>query len=194
MTQPKSKAGPAAGGAAVVVLALAFASPKLMDFLGRWEEGAQRQLVVYADKLAGNLPTVCKGITRHVTDTPIIVGERWTQAKCDAEERKAVIALQTRLVGCFKRSPVPQSVFDMATSHAWNNGLSATCNSAAMRSWNMGDWPTGCRRLVRSDTGRPVWSYVKDGRNADGSWRYKFVQGLANRRQAEYEECMKVAI
>ena len=191
MTTPTPNVTPGkAGGAAALVLASVF----LMNFLGVWEEGAQRQLVVYADKLARNLPTVCAGITRHVTTTPIIVGQRWTEAQCLAEERKAVIVLQTGLLKCFKLTP-PQSVFDAATSHAWNNGLSATCGSAAMRSWNDGDWPTGCRRMVRSDSGRPVWSYVWTGKYLpNGKREMKFVQGLANRRQAEYEHCMKGAI
>jgi len=60
-----------------------------------------------------------------------------------------------------------------------------------MRAWNAGEWQLGCQRLYRSDAGRPVWSYVKTGRRlANGSWEYRFVRGLANRRQAEYTLCM----
>jgi hypothetical protein len=58
-----------------------------------------------------------------------------------------------------------------------------------MKAWNRGDWRLGCRRLHVSDSGRPVWSYVKVGVNADGSTRYKFVRGLSNRRAAEREHC-----
>ena len=142
--------------------------------------------VVDADKLANNIPTVCGGITRHVTNTPIVVGEVWSAEKCALEEREALIQIQTRLEQCFKRPP-PQSVFDAATSHAWNLGVGATCGSSAMRAWNEGEWSLGCRRLAFADSGRRVWSFVRTGPNP-GDMR--FVQGLANRRDAEHRLCM----
>jgi len=163
-------------------------SPYLMGFLQKWESGKARVLVVYADHLAGDLPTVCNGLTPHVTKTPIIVGERWTDEKCEAEERAAVVAVQQRLALCFRRPP-SQMVFDMATSHAWNLGAGATCSSGAMQAWNRGDWARGCQRLARGDDGRVVWSFVRAGKNADGSPRFKFVQGLANRRAEEAKTC-----
>jgi hypothetical protein len=67
--------------------------PPSRDFLQKWESGKARVLVVYADKLASGLPTVCNGVTKRVTSTPIIVGERWTDEKCEAEERAAVAAV-----------------------------------------------------------------------------------------------------
>lgn len=168
------------GTIAVAGALLAAASPSLMDFLGQWEGRAQ--YVVYADKLAGGIPTVCKGLTRHITSTPIIVGERWSPEKCEAEEQAAVAKVQRQLAPCFRRSP-PQAVFDMATSHAWNLGASATCGSGAMRAWNDGNWELGCQRMSRGDDGKLVWVY------AGG----KFVKGLANRRAAETGRCLAVA-
>lgn len=160
---------------------LVIASVALIAFLSIWEGGAE--YTVYADKLAGGLPTVCKGITRHVTNIPIIVGEKWPAAKCEAEEVKILTQLQTQLFSCFKVIP-PQSVFDAATSHAWNLGVGSTCKSSAMTAFRVGDWPLGCRRLMMADDGRLIWSYVKAGSG------YKFVQGLANRREAEYKACI----
>ena len=167
---------------------LTFGSAALLAFLLLWESGGSRELTAYADKLAGGLPTVCNGLTRHVTKTPIVVGARWTTEQCVAEEAKAIATMQARLLRCFT-TPPPQEVFDAASSHAWNNGVSATCGSAAMKAWNRGEWELGCRRLAIGDNGRPVWSFVKDGRNSDGTPRYKFVQGLANRRHAERRWC-----
>lgn len=161
-------------------------------FIGVWEGGKDRDgsSVAYADKLAGGLPTVCAGLTRHVTSTPIVVGERWSAEKCLAEEQKAITAVQLRLEQCFNLIP-PQTVFDAATSHAWNNGTTATCGSLAMQAWNRGDWQLGCRRLAFSDGGSRVWSYVKTGRILpNGKPEYKFVQGLATRRSAEYQYCL----
>jgi lysozyme len=159
---------------------LILCSAALLAFLGRWE--GEYELTVYADKLAAGLPTVCKGLTRHVTTTPIIVGEVWTAEKCKTEEERAVTAVQWELLRCYTRTP-PQSVFDASTSHAWNFGSPATCGSAAMKAWNRGEWDKGCRRLWQSDDGRPVWSYVKTPNG------YKFVRGLANRRAAERDLC-----
>lgn len=164
----------------------------VVAFIGTWEGGKDRDgsSVAYVDELAGGLPTVCAGLTRHVTKTPIVVGERWSAEKCLAEEQKAITAVQLQLEQCFRVMP-PQSVFDAATSHAWNNGVSATCGSLAMQAWNAGNWELGCRRLAFSDGGSRVWSYVKTGKMLpNGKPEYRFVQGLANRREAEYHLCL----
>lgn len=174
--------------AATATGAIVLASPDLMGFLGRWEGGAE--YVVYADKLAGGLPTVCKGLTRHVTDTPIIVGEEWSPEKCEAEERRAVEMVQRQLAPCFQIQP-PQVVFDMATSHAWNLGASATCGSKAMQAWNAGDWDLGCQRISRGDDGRLVWSFTSRIDPKTGVKELTFVRGLANRRAAETGKCLE---
>lgn len=190
MPQPQITNSPAAGRRLPTIMvagvALLAASPTLMTFLGSWESGSRRVLVVYADKLAGGLPTVCHGLTRHVTSTPIVVGERWTDERCEAEEQAAVQRVQQQLARCF-RLPPSQTVFDMASSHAWNLGASATCGSGAMAAWNRGEWELGCRRLARGDDGQLVWSFTSSIR--DGKRVYTFVQGLANRRAAESATC-----
>ena len=165
---------------------LVLGSAALLGFLGQWE--GQGQHVVYADKLAGGLPTVCKGLTRHVTTTPIIVGQRWSAEKCQREETAALQRVQTALAQCFKVLP-PQYVFDAASSHAWNFGHPSTCASLAMQSFNRQDWDTGCRRLSMSDAGRPVWSFTSHTNPKTGNKTYTFIQGLANRRQAETSFC-----
>lgn len=175
----------------VAGVTLVAGSPFLMAFLGKWESGANRVLVVYADKLAHDLPTVCNGLTRHVTKTPIIVGQKWTEEQCEAEETAAVIRVQQQLAPCFKLPP-EQRVWDMATSHAWNSGAPNTCSSLAMVAWNEGDWELGCVRLSRSDEGRYVWSYVRTGKYLpNGKPEMRFVQGLANRRADETKTCLE---
>lgn len=178
------------GGLLVLVCGatLVAVSPDLENHLGRWE--GEGQNVVYADKLARGLPTVCKGLTRHITTTPIVVGERWSDEKCQAEERAALTKLQLQLIECFDQVP-PQSVFDAATSHAWNVGVLDTCRSGAMRAWQAELWQLGCQRIYMTDSGKPAWSYVKTGRTVAGKPEYRFVQGLANRRRAEFELCVE---
>lgn len=181
---PAKKRGIGLGG-------LILGSAAVMAFLGVWEPSKRDPGLVYADRLAKGLPTVCKGITKHITRTPVIVGERWPPEKCAREERAAVLLVQHELLNCFHREP-PQSVFDAATSHAWNFGSSKTCMSSAMQAWNEGDWPLGCRRIQFSDSGRRIWSVVRIGTDANtGKPVYKFIQGLANRRGAERKLCQE---
>ena len=167
------------GLAAIAAAGLTVCTAGLYQFLGKWE--GESEYTVYADQLASGIPTVCRGITHWVTDTPIIVGEVWTKEKCEAEERAAIAAVQSELIFCVDRTEkIPQSVFDMATSHAWNVGVRNTCGSQAMKAWQAGDWELGCRRLQVSDGGKLVWTY------ANG----KFVRGLANRRDDERANCI----
>lgn len=163
-------------------------SPTLVGHLQKWESGPQRALIVYADKLAGGLPTVCNGLTRHVTRTPIVVGERWAPEKCVVEEANALERVQRDLLACFKRLP-PPSVLDMGSSHAWNFGAQATCGSGAMAAWNRGEWERGCQRISHGDDGRMVWSFTSHIDPATGKKVFTFVQGLANRRADEATKC-----
>ena len=163
-------------------------SPALVEHLQQWESGKARVLVAYPDKLAGGIPTVCNGLTRHVTRTPIVVGERWTEEKCAVEEANALERVQRDLLPCFKRLP-PPSVLDMASSHAWNLGAQATCGSGAMAAWNRAEWELGCQRISRGDDGRMVWSFTSRIDPATGKKVYTFVQGLANRRADESRKC-----
>lgn len=170
---------------------LVLASAASVGFIANWEEdksAPNAQYIVYADKLAGGLPTVCAGITKHVSTVPVIVGDVWNKEQCKEQESLAIIRLQENLAKCFKTLP-PQSVFDAATSHAWNNGYGATCSSLAMKAWNEKKFELGCRRLAFSDSGNRVWSYVKTGKTINGKPEMKFVQGLANRRDAEVKMC-----
>lgn len=164
-----------------VAAGLVFASAAALGLINKWEFGRKASVYrVYADKLANGLPTSeCNGITRYVTTTPLRVGDVWTQAQCDAETKVALDKVQTALIQCFARVP-PQSVFDAATSHAWNFGVGRTCGSSSMRAWNAGGWDEGCRRLLFSSDGRLTWVYSGG----------KFVRGLANRRSDELILCI----
>lgn len=160
---------------------LALGTAAVVSIIAMWEGGKtlDGSSVVYADKLADGIPTVCNGITRHVTATPIIIGERWSAEKCQREESAAIAKVQVQLERCFGPVP-PQKVFDAATSFAWNVGVSAACKSVAMQFFRAGDWRTGCNRLARSLSGKRVWVFSGG----------KFRQGLANRRDFETRYCL----
>ncbi len=169
--------------------ALILCGAGLFKFIGGWE--GEGRYTVYADSLAGGLPTVCRGLTRHVTSTPIIVGEVWSESKCQREEAAALERVQVQVANCFHVLP-PQRVFDAASSHAWNLGAPATCGSGAMLAFNRGDWALGCGRLSRGDDGSVVWSFTS--RTVNGKKVFTFVQGLANRRAAETDLCQRGSV
>lgn len=166
--------------AKAIAAGLIFGSAAALGIIHKWEIGRDlTEYRVYADKLAGGLPTSeCNGITPYVATIPMKIGDVWSEAQCVAQTKQALAKVQGALIGCFKLLP-PQSVFDAATSHAWNFGASKTCGSAAMSAWNRGEWQLGCRRLQLSDGGRPVWSYSGG----------KFYSGLYNRRGEERRLC-----
>lgn len=165
--------------------AIALASGTLMAFLGTWEGSGQN--VVYADKLAGGLPTVCKGITRHSSPVPVIVGDYWSDARCAEVETLVVRKGQLQLADCLSNESIGQNTFDALSSHAHNVGTANTCASRAVGLINAGRIAEGCKALAWAPDGRtPVWSYVT---NAQG--KKVFVPGLHNRRRAEAGLCAK---
>ena len=163
---------------------LILASAGAVGLMHKWEPAKgspDAHLYVYEDKLASNVLTVCYGLTNAVSPKKLIKGDKWTQEECNANEAKALETLQDKLAACFTRLPM-QSVFDAATSHAWNFGVGKTCSSASMKEWNRHNWKQGCQLLAFQYDGKtPNWSF------SDG----KFVKGLQNRRQDEMKVCMK---
>ena len=168
-----------AGGIIVAGVSLVAASPTLMTFLGQWEGNNQNR--VYADRLAGGLPTVCKGVTRHTSPYPVILGEYWSPAKCEEVERYVVIQTQQALAKCIKH-PITQGTWDGLSSHAHNFGWSKTCGSQTVKAINRGEVELGCRLLANKPDGSPNWSFVGK----------VFYRGLYNRRLAERSElCLR---
>jgi GH24 family phage-related lysozyme (muramidase) len=167
-----------------VVLTLAGAG--LLGFLDRWETDHKAPGRVYPDKLARGLPTVCKGITKHVSPYPVVIGDWWSPAKCAEVEQMVTEKGQIRLLSCFKVR-VGQSQLDSFYSHSHNFGEGATCASRAMGLTNAGRAVEGCKALSHAQDGRtPVWSYITD---AQGN--KVFVPGLYARRKAETAMCLK---
>ena len=165
--------------------AIALASATLMAFLGTWEGDGQN--IVYPDKLAGGLPTVCKGITRYTSPSPVIVGDYWSDARCTEVEGLVVRKGQLQLADCLSNEAIVQNTFDALSSHAHNVGTANTCASRAVGLINVGRIAEGCKALAWAPDGRtPVWSYVT---NAQG--KKVFVPGLHNRRRAEAGLCAK---
>lgn len=173
------------GTARALILAgtLVVGSPALMYFLGKWE--GEGQNTVYPDTLARGLPTVCKGITKHSSPYPVVVGDYWSEERCEEVEQMVVKNSQLKLADCITNLTITQPVFDSLSSHAHNFGVAATCASRAVGLINAGNIRAGCHAIAWSPSGKPVWAFVTQ---PDGSKR--FVQGLHNRRLDERKLCM----
>lgn len=168
----------------IVAGVLVLCSGTLTAFLGNWEGNGQN--VVYADKLAGGLPTVCKGITRHTSPDPVVVGDYWSDARCAEVESLVIQKGQLALADCLTNQQVSQNTFDALSSHAHNVGTANTCASRAVGLINAGRVADGCRALAWAADSKPVWAYVTDAQG-----RKVFVPGLYNRRRAEAAMCAK---
>ncbi|MGE1174789.1 lysozyme [Pseudomonas sp. BW7P1] len=162
---------------------IALASTPLVIFLGTWEGNGQN--TVYADKLAGELPTVCKGITRFTSPYPVVVGDYWSPAKCAEVEQLVIRKTQLQLAECITNPNVGQNTFDALTSHGHNFGVTSTCASRAVALINAGRIAEGCKALAWAPDGKtPVWAFVTDAKG-----QKRFVPGLHNRRLAESRLC-----
>ena len=164
--------------------AIALCSSTLVLFLGTWEGNGQN--TVYADKLARGLPTVCKGITKHSSPYPVVVGDYWSDARCAEVEHLVIEKGQLALADCLTNQAIGQNTFDALSSHGHNLGVPSTCASRAVGLINAGRIAEGCKALAWAPDGKPVWAYV-----TLPNGRKQFVQGLHNRRLAEMELCLK---
>lgn len=164
---------------------IALVSASLLGFLGRWE--GEGQNVVYADKLARGLPTVCKGITHHTSPYPVVIGDFWSDARCDEVEQLVIENNQLQLADCITNQQVGQNTFDALSSHAHNFGVPTTCASRAVSLINAGRIAEGCKAMAWAPDGKtPVWAFVTDAQGGK-----QFVPGLHARRVAEAELCTR---
>lgn len=161
-------------------------SESIQQFLAKWEGDRQHQ--VYADKLARGLPTVCKGITKHTSPYPVVVGDYWSEERCAEVEKMVTEKGQLALADCLHSPAVNQNVFDALYSHGHNFGVPSTCASRAVVLINQGKLEEGCKALAWGADGKPVWSYIT---LANGT--KQFVRGLHLRRLDEMQLCLKAA-
>ncbi len=161
---------------AKIAAPLALGSAALVASMHQWEG---QKLTVYADKLAGGLPTYCSGRTF----PPRPVGERLTRAQCDEIDAQTAAEYGRAILACIPADKLDQNSFDAMTLFAINVGKVGACGSRAAQLLRAGQREAGCRALAAGPDGRPVWSY------AGGV----FVRGLQNRRQYEANWCLTLA-
>ena len=173
---PKVPAAVLRKGAIPAALLAALTSPLAYQMLERWEANI---LHVYADKLAGGLPTWCAGRTGWDAK----VGTRLSSDQCAAVNKVTLLEYGYAVLGCANWDYLTAQRLVSLTMFAINVGKDAACGSRAFWLINAGQVAEGCRALAYSPSGTPAWSY------AGG----KYVQGLANRRRAESALCAQGA-
>lgn len=157
-----------------VALAAALSSPLAYFTLEHLEGNI---LSVYADHLAGGIPTFCAGRTdRHAE-----VGARLTSDQCQAINKLTLIEYGSAVLECTNWDYLNADRLIGLTMFAVNVGRVGACESQSIKAINSGRIREGCDLLARKPDGAPNWS------NAGG----RYVQGLQNRRQAERALCLK---
>lgn len=158
---------------------LVLAGASVVGYLAQLEK---QELVVYADKLAYGVPTVCSGYT----DWNLKVGQAYTKADCDKIDAKTAEKYGMAVIACSGHGRtiwLNQNQFDALTLFAVNVGINGACNSRAMTLVRQSKFDEGCNAISRGPNGKPAWSYSGG----------KFRQGLANRRAFETALCLKPA-
>lgn len=178
-------------GIVKTVAGLVVGGSTLLGALVQWERPPTEQRlavngsapsVVYADKLAGGLPTVCSGHT----DWNMRVGTPFTREECARIDQKNAESYATAIIQCTGHSienPVlNQHRLDALTLFAINVGKAGACGSRAVKLIKQGRAEEGCKAIAHGPDGKPVWSYVN---------KTTFVRGLYNRRLFERDWCLK---
>ncbi|OLU22955.1 glycoside hydrolase family 24 [Pseudomonas sp. PA15(2017)] len=154
-------------------LVAALSSPLAYTTLERLEGNVRE---VYADHLAGGIPTYCAGRT----DWSAKVGTKLTDDQCREVNKTTIIEYGIAVLACTDWSNITPRRLIGLTMFAINVGKAGACNSQAVKSINAGDITRGCNLIATKPNGEPNWS------TAGG----RYVQGLQNRRQAERTLCL----
>lgn len=131
--------------------------------IAKWEGFSDHAYV----PVPGDVPTIGFGSTEGVK-----MGDTITVPKAIERLYRDTEKAESAIGRCVK-VPLSQGQFDAFTSFAFNVGTEAFCSSTLVKKLNQGDYAGACSELKR-------WVYV-DGRR---------VQGLVNRREAEFRQCM----
>lgn len=155
-------------------LVAALTGPLAMNTLTRWEGDVHH---VYADHLAGGIPTYCAGRT----DWTAKVGTVLASDFCAEVNKATLLEYGYKVLECTEWKHLTPNRLVGLTIFAVNVGSDGACKSQAVKAINRGDIVNGCRLLAYKPDGSPNWSI------AGG----KYVQGLHNRRKAEMALCMR---
>jgi lysozyme len=137
-------------------------------FVAGWEG---KSLVAYRDIVG--VPTICYGHTDGVQ-----IGDAATDAECRAQ-LNAELQVYWDRVDDYVTAEMQPWEHVAFTSFAYNLGLHAFAKSTMLKRANEGNMAAACLELIKNEQ----WS------NVDCP-KCRFVQGLSNRRHAEFKICI----
>ena len=153
----------AMGVSAAVLTAVTALIPKI--------EGTEYK--VYLD-IAG-VPTVCSGIT----GPDVIIGKTYTQSECNS-----LLLKHTKIASDYVHKvvnrPIPASMEAALISFTYNVGVGSFGKSSVLRETNAGNFRKACDHLYD-------WVYFTNPKTK----KKEKSRGLKNRRDFEYEYCVK---
>lgn len=144
------------------VTALSLSAAGLVGILGF--EGFSGEAYV---PVPGDVPTIGFGTTKGVK-----LGDKITPEKAVSRAWRDILEVETAIHKCVK-VPLSQREYDAYTSFSYNVGTAKFCSSTLVKKLNQRDYNGACLEIKR-------WVYVKG----------QVVQGLVNRREKEYQQCM----
>lgn len=115
----------------------------------------------------GDVPTIGFGTTEGVK-----LGDTITPEKAIERAYRDIQKTESAIHKCV-HVPLTQNEYDAFSSLAYNIGENAFCSSTLVKKLNQRDYNGACLEIKR-------WVYVKG----------QVVQGLVNRREKEYQQCM----
>ena len=144
------------------ILALRLSAVALVSIAG-WEGYKSLAYI----PVPGDVPTIGFGTTKDVK-----MGDTIDPVTALQKKLRDVEVFEGAIKQCV-HVPLSQHEYDAYLSLAYNIGSGAFCRSTLVRKLNAGDYEGACKEILR-------WNY----------FRGKPLQGLTNRRQAEYKQCM----
>jgi lysozyme len=146
------------------ILALRLSAVALVSIAG-WEG---YKSVAYIP-VPGDVPTIGFGTTKDVK-----MGDTIDPVTALQKKLRDVEVFEGAIKQCV-HVPLSQHEYDAYLSLAYNIGSGAFCRSTLVRKLNAQDYEGACKEILRWD-----------------KFKGKPLQGLTNRRQAEYKQCMGI--
>ena len=129
--------------------------------------------------LPGDKLTIGFGSTTRPDGSPVQPGDKTTPTQALQQAIRDVRHFEGALLQCVK-VPLHQHEYDTYVSLAYNIGPQAFCRSTLVKRLNALDYAGACAEILR-------WRHFQGRDCADPKNR---CTGLANRRQAEYRQCL----
>jgi lysozyme len=155
-----------------------FAGAVLIVSVAGYESYVQDAMI----PIPGDVPTKGFGTTRNADGSPVKLGDTTTPVRALGDLLRDVNHSSEGIKRCIK-APLFQHEFDAYSSLAYNVGVGAVCQSSIPAKLDAGEYGAACRTIL--DFNGQCVARDKAGKCV----KKKIIQGLVNRREAEFKQC-----